>query len=45
MKKSANVLSLVLAGAMMLSLTACGSKAPDTATSAPETTTATEKNK
>ncbi|WP_312425756.1 ABC transporter substrate-binding protein [Lacrimispora sp.] len=43
MKKSANVLSLVLAGAMMLSLTACGSKAPDTGTSAPETTTAAEK--
>ncbi|MGL6218778.1 MAG: ABC transporter substrate binding protein, partial [Lacrimispora sphenoides] len=43
MKKSANVLSLVLAGAMMLSLTACGSKAPDTATSAQETTTAAEK--
>ncbi len=43
MKKTANVLSLVLAGAMMMSLTACGSKAPDTATSAPETTTAAEK--
>lgn len=48
MKKSAKVLSLVLAGAMMLSLTACGIKsadettAADTATSA-ETTTAAEK--
>jgi putative ABC transport system substrate-binding protein len=40
MKKSAKILSLVLAGAMVMSLSACGSKAPNTATTAPETTTA-----
>ena len=38
MKKSAKVLSLVLAGVMMMSLSACGSKAPDTAASAAEKT-------
>lgn len=42
MKKSAKVLSLVLAGAMMLSLTACGSKPADKTTAAAETTTAAE---
>lgn len=42
MKKSAKVLSLVLAGAMMMSLSACGSKAPETTTSSPETTKAAE---
>lgn len=40
MKKSAKTLSLVLAGALMMSLTACGSKTEDkTATQASETTT------
>uniref|UniRef100_UPI000A89D535 ABC transporter substrate-binding protein n=1 Tax=Clostridium sp. NkU-1 TaxID=1095009 RepID=UPI000A89D535 len=38
MKKSAKVLSLVLAGVMMMSLSACGSKASDTAASAAEKT-------
>ncbi|WP_349948052.1 ABC transporter substrate-binding protein [Lacrimispora sp. BS-2] len=38
MKKSAKVLSLVLAGAMMMSLSACGSKTSDPATSAAEKT-------
>lgn len=40
MKKSAKVLSLVLAGAMMMSLTACGSKTTDTTTAAETTTEA-----
>lgn len=39
MKKSAKVVSLILAGAMMMSLTACGSKPAET-TAAPETTEA-----
>ena len=39
MKKTAKVASLILAGAMMMSLTACGSKPAET-TAAPETTTA-----
>lgn len=39
MKKSAKVVSLILAGAMMMSLTACGSKPAET-TAAPETTAA-----
>lgn len=38
MKKTAKVVSLILAGAMMMSLTACGSKPAET-TAAPETTT------
>lgn len=38
MKKSAKVLSLILAGVMMMSLSACGSKASDTAASAAEKT-------
>ncbi len=39
MKKTAKVASLILVGAMMMSLTACGSKPAET-TKAPETTTA-----
>ena len=39
MKKTAKAASLILVGAMMMSLTACGSKPAET-TKAPETTTA-----
>ncbi len=42
MKKSAKVLSLVLAGAMMMTLTACGSKSADKTTAAADTSTAAE---
>ena len=40
MKKTSKILALALAGAMALSLSACGGSAPETTAAVPETTTA-----
>ena len=40
MKKTKKILSLILAGAMMMSLTACGGKTEESKSSSTETTTA-----